>query len=118
MLSCPICKLGGPRIKVLVTRGKYRQRRCTNCRHKFFTFEEEVCTKAEFYLAEMTARARRKELEAAGQAPERRKGPAPKPQAVAPPPPMPDVAPAAKLLPTGHYVQELAPGVRQYRMKL
>ena len=118
MLCCPICNSGGPRIKVLQTRGNHRQRRCTNCRHSFYTFEEELSTRVEFNFADAVARARRRELEATGHAPERRKGPWPKPKSVAPPPPMPTQTPASKLLPTGHYVEELAPGVRTYRMKI
>lgn len=113
MLRCPVCELGGPRIKVMITRAPYRQRRCTNCKHKFFTFNEELCTKAEFHLAEKMARDNRKALEAKGQAPERRKGPTPKQVATVP---AREVV-AVRMLATGHTVEDV-PGGRVYRMKL
>ena len=116
MLKCPVCDVSGPRIKVMITRAPYRQRRCTNCKHVFFTLNDEVCTKPEFYLAETMARQRRKELETAGQAPQKRKGPTPKQVDALP---AKEYAPtrAVRLLATGHTVEEV-PGGRIYRMKL
>lgn len=124
MLKCPVCEL--ERMRVVETRGDYRRRKCLNCGHAFFTFQDEVCTRSEYYLNEQMARKAHADKVAAGAVmPVRRKPmqgvdkpvrlalPAPKPVEPAKEPQLPPV----RLLATGHYMEEV-PGGRVYRMKL
>jgi hypothetical protein len=112
-MQCPLCE--STALRIIQTRTEYRHRRCKACHHAFFTFGDDICSKAEYHLAAYTYKRSLHERIALGLPSPRRRGAMKgmvqnheKPNAV-------DLRPTLR---TGHVVEETTPGVRVYRMKI